>query len=106
VEGGSSVLTDDHLAVQHRVVALEACGRLGQLGNQSVAFEPGRLRRLTLPSATVATMRKPSHFTSAAQPSPDTTLPLLASIGAREGGTGRSEVKVYRRPVSDSGRQT
>jgi hypothetical protein len=46
----------------------------------------GRLRRLRRPSATVATIRKPSHFTSATQPSPGGVSPLLASIGARQGG--------------------
>ena len=34
-----------------------------------------------------SSQRNPSHFTSAAQPSPAGAVPLLASIGARRGGT-------------------
>jgi hypothetical protein len=65
---------------------LRPAGSSASSGNQSVAFDPGRLRRLRVPPDTVATMRNPSHLTSAAQPSPEGTLPLLASIGARAGG--------------------
>ncbi len=39
-----------------------------------------------MPPLTVATMRNPSNFTSAAQPSPDGALPALASISAKRGG--------------------
>jgi hypothetical protein len=36
--------------------------------------------------AAVAMILNPSHFTSAAQPSPAGVLPLLANIGARRVG--------------------
>jgi hypothetical protein len=86
VEGGAAVLADDHLAVEDGVVALEAGRQLGQLGEPVGGVRPRTAPRLRVPPDTVATMRNPSHLTSAAQPSPEGTLPLLASIGARAGG--------------------